>query len=192
MKIVKLLILILIIFFTTAVSAFSNESAKNDYSPDYIIGAGDLLEISVWKNEALSKQVIVLPDGKISFPLIDDVIAGGKSVAALREELCTKITQYVPNPDLSIIVLQVNSMLVYVIGRVNHPGRFALNSSVNVLQVLAMAGGLNPFAKKNKILIFRYENSETQTFNFRYDDVSQGKSLEQNIILKRGDVIVVP
>ncbi|MBL0700787.1 MAG: polysaccharide biosynthesis/export family protein, partial [Desulfosarcina sp.] len=150
------------------------------------------LDISVWKEEALTKLVTVLPDGKISFPLIGDIDAAGKTVASLGNELNKKIERYVPDPNLSVVVQQVNSMLIYIIGRINQPGRFVLNTNINVLQALSMAGGLNPFAKKNKILIFREKNEKTTIFKFRYDEVSKGENLEQNRMLKRGDIIVVP
>ena len=159
---------------------------------DYIIGSGDVLDISVWKDEAMTKMVMVLPDGKISFPLIGQVQAGGKTVSQLRSVLEKKLTRYVPDLTLSLLVSQVNSMMVYVIGRVNNPGRFALNTKLNVLQVLSAAGGLNPFAKRGKIKIFREERNGTQIYPFDYDDVIKGENLQQNIQLKRGDVIVVP
>ena len=159
---------------------------------DYIIGPGDVLDISVWKDEALTKRVMVLPDGKISFPLIGQIEAGGKTVNQLRAVLEKKLERYVPDLTLSLLVGQVNSMMVYVIGRVNNPGRFALNTNLNVLQVLSSAGGLNPFAKRGSIKIFREEKNGTQIFPFDYDDVIKGENLQQNIHLKRGDVIVVP
>ena len=158
----------------------------------YIIGAGDVLEISVWKEEALKRSVTVLPDGKISFPLIGDVIAAGKTIAELKKELEGRLLRYVPDLVLSVVVERVNSMLIYVIGRVRQPGRFVLNTNANVFQALAMAGGPNEFAKRNKIKIFRYKGEKTSIFKFRYDDVSEGVDLEQNIWLKRGDVIFVP
>ncbi len=158
---------------------------------NYIIGAGDVLEISVWKNEDLTKLLTVLPDGKISFPLIGEVMAEGKTLAQLKKELESKISRFVPDPVLSVVIQQLNSNMIYVIGKVRNPGRFALNSSIRVLQGLALAGGLNPFAEQNKIRIFREEGDKTLIFHFRYDDVSTGKKLEQNIRLKRGDVIVV-
>ena len=158
---------------------------------DYIIGAGDVLEISVWKNEDLTKLLTVLPDGKISFPLIGEVMAEGKTLAQLKKELESKISRYVPDPVLSVVIHQANSNMIYVIGKVRNPGRFALNSDIRVLHGLALAGGLNPFAEQNKIRIFREEGGKTLIFHFRYDDVSTGKKLEQNIWLKRGDVIVV-
>jgi polysaccharide export outer membrane protein len=159
---------------------------------DYMIGPGDVLDISVWKDEALTKLVTVLPDGRISFPLIGQVTAGGKTVAQLTKELEVKLTRYVPDLDLSVIVHQVNSMMVYVVGKVNKPGRFVLNANVHVMQALAMAGGLNPFAKSGKIKIFRKTDAETKIFDFNYDDVAKGNNLELNIMLQRGDVIVVP
>jgi polysaccharide export outer membrane protein len=168
----------------------ADEIKGND--TDYIIGPGDQLDISVWKDEAMTKVVAVLPDGKIHFPLIGEVIAAGKTVAQLKHEMEVRILPYVPEVVLSVDIRQVNSMLIYVIGRVNNPGRLVLNAQVNVLQALATAGGLNPFAKRCKIKIFRQEAQDTKIFKFDYDDVSNGKHLEQNIFLERGDVIVVP
>lgn len=161
-------------------------------NPDYTIGPGDLLDISVWKDEALTRVVTVLPDGRIHFPLIGDFTAAGRTVGQLKDEMKEKISTYVPDPELLVDVKQINSMLVYVIGRVNAPGRFVLNANVNVLQALSIAGGLNPYAKRNKIKIFRDEGNSTKILNFRYDVVTDGDSLEENVRLKRGDVIVVP
>ena len=161
-------------------------------SADYVIGPGDVLDISVWKDEALTKLVTVLPDGKISFPLIGQVEAGGKTVAQLTKELEGRLNRFVPDVNLSMVVAQVNSMMIYVIGRVNNPGRFMLNANVDVLQALAMAGGPNAFAKRDKIKVIRKQGAETRIFAFDYDDVAKGKNLELNIMLHRGDVIVVP
>jgi polysaccharide export outer membrane protein len=160
--------------------------------PDYIIGPGDMLSVSVWEVEALTKQVVVLPDGKISYPLIGELTAAGKTISRMRKELEDALTRYVPDPVVTVGVEQVNSMLIYVIGRVNSPGRFLLHTNVNVLQALATAGGLNVFAKRSKIKIFRQEGGKTKIYKFNYDEVSSGEELEQNIVLKRGDVIVVP
>ncbi len=162
----------------------------------YIIGPGDILSISVWKDDALTKDVTVLPDGVISFPLLGLLKAQGKTVAQLKSEIEEKISQYVTEPVLNVEVKQVNSMLIFVIGRLNTAGgmsgRLVLNANANVLQALAMAGGLNPFAKRNSIKIFRDEGGKTIIFPFHYDDVVEGKRLEENIELKRYDVIVVP
>jgi len=160
----------------------------------YLIGPGDMIDISVWKDEALTKSVVVLPDGSIAFPLIGSMQAAGRPLSEIKAEVEEKIKPYVPDPTVSVEVKQVNSMLVYVIGRVNSlvSGRYILNTNVNVLQALAMAGGLNPFAKRDKIKVLREEGRTTVIFKFDYDDVVEGKRLEQNIMLKRGDVVVVP
>ncbi len=158
----------------------------------YLIGAGDVLDISVWKDEAQTKTVVVLPDGTIAFPLIGQLMAEGKTVSQLKGEITQKVSLYVPDPVVTVIVHQVNSMLIYVIGKVNNPGRFLLNTNVNVMQALTMAGGLNPFAKRDKITIMRDEWGDTTIFRFNYDEVSTGENLQQNIRLRRGDVVVVP
>jgi len=166
------------------------EPPKSDR--DYLIGPGDVLEIAVWKDEALTKSPVVRPDGKISFPLIGELVAEGKTVAQLKKEIEGSLSRYVPDVDLHVNVHQVNSLIVYVIGKVNNPGRLIQNSQGNVLQVLATAGGLNPFAKRGSIKVFRQEGSKTRILDFDYDDVIEGKHLEQNILLLRGDVVVVP
>ena len=158
----------------------------------YLIGPGDVLEISVWKDQELTRQVIVLPDGTITFPLVGLLKAAGRTSSDLKAEIEAKITQYIPEPTLNVDVKAINSYFVYVIGRVNRPDRFNLNANINVLQALASAGGLNPFAKRDKIKIYRQENGKTKVYYFDYDYVSEGKHLEQNINLRRGDVIVVP
>jgi len=172
--------------------AFAEEKTAALPVIDYVIGPGDVLDISVWKEQALTKLVTVLPDGKISFPLVGAFTAGGKTLDQLTKELETKLSRFVPDLNLSVVVHQVNSMLVYVIGKVNNPGRFVLNSNIDVLQALAMAGGLNPFAEQGNIKIFREAKDGKKIFNFDYDDVAGGKKLAENIKLKRGDVIVVP
>jgi polysaccharide export outer membrane protein len=158
----------------------------------YLVGPGDVLDISVWKEEALTKAVVVLPDGTISFPLIGEIAAAGRTVAEIKEEVKWRIRKYAPDEVVSVEVKQVNSMVIYIIGRVNSPGRFQLNTNVNVLQALSIAGGLNPFAKRNDIKIFRQVGTATRVLHFRYDEVSEGQRLDQNVTMQRGDVIVVP
>ncbi|MDJ0784830.1 MAG: polysaccharide biosynthesis/export family protein [Desulfosarcinaceae bacterium] len=160
--------------------------------PDYQIGPGDVLEISVWKDQALSRQVVVLPDGRIDFPLVGHFLAMGRTTQDLKIEMEEKLRRFIPEPILTVIVTQVNSMRVYVIGKVNRPGQLVLPSNVNVMQALAMAGGLNTFAKANDIRVFREVDDRTVMYPFAYERVSEGKQLEQNIVLQRGDVIVVP
>ena len=160
--------------------------------PDYIIGPGDVIGISVWKDDSLTRTVVVLPDGKITFPLLGDLVAGGKSVAQLKLMLEAGLTRYVADSSVTVEVKQSNSMIIYIIGRVNGPGRQVLVANTNVLQALAMAGGPNPFANKRSIKVFRQESGKTNMYLFDYNEVSEGRHLEMNIELKRGDVIIVP
>lgn len=168
------------------------ERGTQNAERDYIIGPGDVVDISVWKDEALSRSCIVRPDGVVTFPLIGEVKAAGRTASQLKTEIEEKLSRYVPDITLSVEVKQVNSLIIYVIGKVNSPGRFVLNANIDVLQALATAGGLNVFAKGGWIKIFRQENNKTTIYPFNYDEVVKGKRLEQNISLSRGDVVVVP
>jgi polysaccharide export outer membrane protein len=168
------------------------QEAVSAYGPDYLIGPGDVLEVSVWKEEAQTKSVVVLPDGNFSFALIGEIQAANRTLADLKKEIMIRLVKYAPKEEVNLEVKQVNSMLVYVIGRVNQPGRFVLNTNVDVLQALSIAGGLNPFAKRTQIKVFRKEGGKTTILRFNYDEVTDGEKLGQNVILKRGDVVVVP
>ena len=190
-KIAWVVVAVILICFLSS-QAFTEEKAANLLVLDYVIGPGDVLDISVWKEEALTKLVTVLPDGKISFPLVGPIRAGGKTLDQFSKELEKKLSRFVPDLNLSVLVHEVNSMLVYIIGRVNNPGRFVLNSNIDVMQALAMAGGLTPFAEQGNVKIFREAPGGKKIFEFDYDDVAEGKKLEQNIMLQRGDLIVVP
>jgi polysaccharide export outer membrane protein len=165
--------------------------ADGQSPPAYVIGPGDVLDVAEWKNPELTKMVVVLPDGKINFPLVGEMKASGKTVIQLAEEMSARLNRYVPEPNLSVVVHQVNSMMIYVIGKVNKPGRFMVNTNVNVLQALAIAGGLNSFAKRDQIKVFRDRGEKTAIFSFDYKAVAAGEDLGQNIALERGDVVVV-
>jgi len=158
----------------------------------YVIGPGDVLFISVWKDDGLTRTVTVLPDGMIWFPLVNAIRAEGKTLAAFKKTMEEKLERYVPDPVLSVSVEQANSMLIYIVGRVRNPGRFPVNANVDVLQALAIAAGLNEFAERDDIKIFRGKGEALEIFNFDYDQVVGGQRLEQNIVLQKGDVIVVP
>ncbi|MGQ0811925.1 MAG: polysaccharide biosynthesis/export family protein [Nitrospiraceae bacterium] len=169
--------------------------ALNGSSPvdsGYLLGPEDILEISVWKDEALKREVVVRPDGMISFPLIGDVNAAGKTVEELKLEMVKRLTKYIPNPHISVAVMKVLSYKVYVLGRVNKPGEYLVGHYTDVLQALSLAGGLTPFASENDIKIIRRDNGQQQVFHFRYGDAQKGKDLKQNILLQRGDVVMVP
>ncbi len=158
----------------------------------YHIGPGDILEISVWKDEGLSREVLVPPDGTISFPLAGDIDVTQMTVSELRETVKKKLSEYVPDATVTVMLLAVNSLKAYVIGKVNKPGEFPIAMDTHVMKILSMAGGLNPFASKGNILILRQEKGKTVEIPFDYGDVEDGDSLEQNILLRRGDVVVVP
>jgi polysaccharide export outer membrane protein len=158
----------------------------------YTIGPGDVLEISVWKDESLSRQLIVPPDGVISFPLINDITITNLTVPALRQEIGKRLNDFIPDATVTVMLVQINSLQGYVIGKVNRPGQFPINQETTVMQILSMAGGLNPFAATGKIFIIRQRNGESIKIPFDYTAIEKGKNLEQNITLKRGDVVVVP
>jgi polysaccharide export outer membrane protein len=160
--------------------------------PDYRVGPGDQLSIEVWKDKDLARLVTVLPDGKVAYPMVGEVVAAGKTVAQLQKEIEGKLGLYVKDAVITVEVRQVNSLQVYVLGRVKTPGRILLTSNIDVLQAMAAAGGPDQFAKLSKIKIFRREGRKTVIIPFDYDDVTGGKKLESNILLRRGDVIVVP
>lgn len=180
----------LICFFTLCLVLIGISSSKAEDA--YLLGPEDVLEISVWKDTELTKEVIVQPDGYFSFPLVGQILAKGRSVVAIQEELHEKLAPYVPDPTVTVLLHKVQSYSVYVVGKVNRPGRFVLGRKVNVMQALSMAGGLTPFASSGNILILREEGEKQEKIRFDYDEVARGKNLAQNIELKIGDVVVVP
>lgn len=158
----------------------------------YNIGPGDTLEISVWRDESLSREVIVPPDGVLSFPLIGDINVNGMNVSDLRNLVRKKLSDYVPDATVTVILKAFSSLRAYVIGKVRNPGMYPITLDTNVMQILSMAGGLNPYASEDSIHILRQIKNNTVKIPFRYGDVLKGRNLEQNIILLRGDVVVVP
>ena len=169
-------------------------SAQNVLPPDesYKVLPGDLLRVSVWREEGLQGEVLVRPDGAFSFPLCGDISAKNKSVIELQEEIGARLGRYISDPVVTVSVAAVLGNKVYVIGQVNRPGEFVVNPQVDVLQALSMAGGTTPFADLNAIKILRRDGESQRTLDFRYDEVSKGKNLAQNIILQSGDVVIVP
>lgn len=160
--------------------------------PGYRLGAEDTLLVSVWKDEQLTREVIVRPDGMFSFPLVGDIQAEERTVEDIRSDLVKRLTKYIPNPNVSIAVTKVISYKVYVLGRVAKPGEYVIGHYTDVLQALSLAGGLTPFAAENEIKVMRRVRGEQYAIPFRYGDVRKGRDLEQNILLQRGDVIMVP
>ena len=160
--------------------------------PAYRIGPEDTLEISVWKEEALKSTVLVRPDGGISFPLAGDVPVAGHTAAEVRDELARRIARFVPEPEVTVAVPRVASYRVYVLGRVNRPGDFAVGRPIDVLQALSLAGGMTPFANEDSIRIIRRIDGKPVPIAFDYSRLRKGGDLSQNIVLRSGDVLFVP
>jgi polysaccharide export outer membrane protein len=159
---------------------------------DYVIGPTDVLSIVVWGERDLSLEVTVRPDGKISLPLINDVMAGGLTPEQLRQRLTESARRFVESPEVTVVVRQVNNNRAFIMGQVAHPGPYVLSGPTTVLQLIAMAGGFTDFADKKHVLITRVENGVQRAFTFNYDDVVKRQDMRQNLILKAGDTVVVP
>lgn len=158
----------------------------------YLIQPGDVLEISVWKEEDLLKSVLVRPDGGMSFPLAGNVQAAGKSVVEVQSLIEQKLTKYIPDPVVTVSTQQLSGNKVYVIGKVAKSGEVIANRNMDVVQALSVAGGMTPYAAANKIKILRRKNGKLTAIPFEYGDIEKGDNLQQNIILQSGDVVVVP
>ncbi len=162
-------------------------------STDYIIGQGDQLEIIVWRNEQLSRQVVVMPDGKISLPLIQQVQAAGLSLASLRDQITQKLGPYVESPRVTVIVTQLNSYKVSVLGNVVSPGVYPITGRTTVIEAISMAGGLTDWARKKKITVIRNQGKKQEArIRVNYNKIASGKDPSGNIVLQRGDTIIVP
>jgi len=158
----------------------------------YIIGAEDALDIAVWKDDALKATTLVRPDGGISFPLIGDIVAAGRTAPQLRDEITRRLEAFVPEPVVTVSVLRVASQRFYVLGRVNKPGDFPVGREVDVLQALSLAGGTTPFAQEDSIRIIRRVDGQSVSIPFDYARIRKGGELSQNITLRSGDLLLVP
>lgn len=172
--------------------ASNTNSPASGVSATYKIGPGDVLRISVWKEEGMDQEVLVKPDGGITFPLAGDIQASGLTTQELTDALKSKLKRYIPNPVVTVSVLQSTSNKIYVVGKVNRPGEYNATHYMDVLQALSLAGGLTPYAESDEIKIIRRTNGKKEVYEFDYDDVISGKKLEMNIILEAGDTIAVP
>ena len=158
----------------------------------YRLQPGDLLEISVWKETELQREILVRPDGAFTFPLAGDIDATGKSTEEIRVILVERLKRYVPNPVVTVAVKQIGGNHVYVLGKVNRPGEFPFSNPVDVMQAISLAGGATPYAALNDIVILRRQNGRQHALSFHYLDVARGRDLAQNIQLQSGDTVVVP
>src|SRR5277367_6632200 len=160
--------------------------------PGYVIGGQDVLDISVWKETELTREVPVRPDGKISMPLLNDVQAAGLTPTQLAAQITVSLKRFVTDPQVTVIVTQINSQRVYILGEVNRAGAYPLLPQMTFLQALSSAGGFTTFANLKKIYLLRQANGKQEIHPFNYKDVITGKNSDQNITLKAGDQIVVP
>lgn len=159
---------------------------------DYLIYPADLLEVSIYGETELTRKLVVRPDGKISFPLIGDVKVAGLSTQEVRKIIDKKVSAFIPEASTTVIVERLDSLKYYVLGQVATPGAFNVPSKVTVLQALSLAGGLTTFADEDSIIIIRGHGKDAKKIPFDYTRVRKGKQLEQNILLERDDVIIVP
>jgi polysaccharide export outer membrane protein len=159
---------------------------------EYRIGVADVLDISVWNVAELEKTQPVRPDGRISLPLVNDVVAAGRTPMELRDELTKKLASFVHNPDVAVVVREINSLKISVMGQVKTPGRYDLKGPSTVLDALALAGGFTEFAARRKITILRNEGSTVQRLHCDYEAAIRGDKSTGNTTLMPGDIVVVP
>lgn len=163
-----------------------------DGSLPYRIQAGDVFSIAVWHEKDLETEVVVMPDGRISFPLAGIVMAAGKTIDELRNELAEGLEQFVADPVVSIAIKQIAGNRIYVLGKVGRPGEFVVSKPIDVMQALSMAGGTTLYADVDRIKILRRIQDRLVALPFDYSEVEQGKNLQQNVRLISGDILIVP
>jgi polysaccharide biosynthesis/export protein len=159
----------------------------------YLLQPGDVLTVSVWKEPDLTGDVVVRPDGGISLPLVGNIDATGQTVDGVRAEIDQRLrSKYIPDPTVTVSVKQAIGNQIFVIGKVNRPGNYPVTRPVDVMQALSLAGGTTPFAALNEIQVLRRLGEREISIPFRYADVERGRHLDQNILLRGGDTVVVP
>ena len=178
---------------STASSGLRSPLSSAVVSKDYKIGIDDVLTVNVWHEQELSGNITVRPDGKISLPLVGEVQASGRTPPQLEAELRSRLAQFIKDPELTVIVAEIRSRRVNIIGQVVHPGAFAITQQMGVLDVIAEAGGLKDFAKQGKIYVLRETSAgERVRLDYKYKDVLRGKNNAQDILLQANDTVVVP
>ncbi|HEX4975441.1 MAG TPA: polysaccharide biosynthesis/export family protein [Pseudomonadales bacterium] len=161
-------------------------------SQEYLLNAGDVLFVSVWQEKDMQQEVLVAPDGSISFPLVGHVQASGKSLLAITNEMKNRLSKYIPDANVTVTLRQTSGNRVFVVGQVNRPGEILMRQPMDVLQVLSSAGGGNAYADLDDIKVIRRDAGKQQVFEFNFKKVAKGEQLEQNRVLKNGDVVIVP
>jgi len=176
-----------------ALQAIAPVFAQDADTERYAVQPGDTLEVSVWREEDLHRDVLVRPDGLFSFPLVGDIDANNKTVSQLTGEVAQRLQRFISDPVVTVTVKSIDGNKIYLLGQVNTPGAFVVNPRVDVMQALSLAGGTTPFASLNDIVIVRRNLDGSQrAMKFKYKDVERGRDLEQNILLESGDIVIVP
>jgi polysaccharide export outer membrane protein len=175
-----------------AASAAPAVSAPAALPAGYVIGPDDVLSIVFWRDKEMSADVVVRPDGKISLPLLNDIDAAGFTPEQLNARLAAAAGKYIQDPTATVVVKEIHSRKVYITGNVAKPASYSLSGDMTVLQLIALAGGLAEYADAKSITIMRTENGRAESFKFNYKDVIKQKNVQQNILLKPGDTVIVP
>ena len=176
----------------SASAATAPGSSAADLPRDYVIGSDDVLEVKFWKDATLSREVIVRPDGKIALELLSELQAAGLTPQELQGAILKEAEKKMVEPNVTVIVKQINSRRVFITGMVEKPGVYPITSTMTVLQLISIAGGLKEFAKKKDIVVMRQDKGAPLAYPFNYDDILKGRRLGQNILLRPGDTVVVP
>lgn len=170
----------------------TDKPADKPHDNSFVIGNDDVLAINVWKEPDISRSIPVRSDGKISLPLVGEVQAAGLTPLMLEKDIATKLKSYIAEPEVTVMVQQVNSQKFNILGQVAKPGTYVIANSPTVLDAIALAGGFRDFAKRKSIYVLRHSATGETRLSFNYKDVSQGKNMAQNIKLQPGDTIIVP
>jgi polysaccharide export outer membrane protein len=176
-------------------SSKASQPAKSDQGEpqtQYTVGDSDVLHVNVWQEPEVTQNVVVRPDGNISLPLINEVQVSGMTIPQIQNLIAEKLKSFVNDPNVTVTVLEVHSKHVFITGEVTRPGDYPLTTQITVVQLIAQAGGLTPFAKSESIVILRMVNGAQQSLKFKWKEVMHGKNTEQNIVLQPGDTVVVP
>lgn len=174
--------------------AISLPCAAQTAAPGYPLHPGDKLIVGVYDDpKLLPQEITITPDGSITYPMVGELMVGGKTTGQVRIELETKLKKFISEPIAIVLVTDVKGNVAYVVGQVNKPGQIVMNPSINVLQAISMSGGANPYAKLDSIIVIRTSaNGVQRVLPFKYGQVASGKDLQQNVLLESGDVVVVP
>lgn len=177
---------------TSTPSAAETHTTAVTQTSSYTLQPGDVIDVSVWKEQDLQREVLIRPDGGLTFPLAGEIATSGMTVDGVRAALTQRLKAYLPNPVVTVAVKTIGGNRIYVLGKVNRAGEFSFSSPVDVMQALSLAGGTTPYAASNDIVILRRHDGRLEAIHFRYGEVERGKDLAQDVLLQSGDTVVVP